>query len=611
MNAGSEYNAASNTLKDLRDGKTYKTTTIGTQVWMAENLNIEVADSYCYANKPANCTMYGRLYNAKTAQSVCPSSWHLPSQDEFQELLDNTGNNFKNLKSKEWDGLDSYGFAALPAGKQDAVKGKSSFTNTQFATGWWLSTTSIGTWSPLYGVYLGTAGFDHDDSVNGFSVRCLYDKRSPKSSSSSIASSSSVKSSSSINVNAGSRYDAASNTLTDLRDGKTYKTTKIGTMIFTAENMNIELENSYCYENDSLNCVKYGRLYVWDAASKACPSGWHLPESAEWSALLDEVGGKKIAGIKLKSADGWSNGGNGTDDFSFNALSAGGRYPDGRSFSQGILASFWGSTKKSNSYVNLYFMDNTDVGYIEYSPKEYGMSVRCIKDGSYVPPPPKDSSVYDASANTLKDLRNNKTYKTVKIGSQIWMAQNLNYSDSVQTPSLKGRSWCHNNSADTCAKYGPFYSWAAAIDSVALYDGGRGIDCGHGKECVLPDKVRGICPSGWHLPDSVEWSALLVEVGGKKTAGVALKSKTGWKVRSDGSSGNGSDLYGFSVQPMGSWSTNYNGFHSGFGRDALFWSATQSGPGGSFGLVVQSEGDIVYLSWYSSDAGYSIRCLKD
>ena len=46
---------------------------------------------------------------------------------------------------------------------------------------------------------------------------------------------------------------------------------------------------------------------------------------------------KKIAGIKLKSADGWSNGGNGTDDFSFNALSAGGRYPDGRSFSQGIL----------------------------------------------------------------------------------------------------------------------------------------------------------------------------------------------------------------------------------------------------------------------------------
>lgn len=93
-------------------------------------------------------------------------------------------------------------------------------------------------------------------------------------------------------MNAGSRYDAASNTLTDLRDGKIYKTTKIGTMIFTAENMNIELENSYCYENDSLNCVKYGRLYVWDAASKACPSGWHLPESAEWSALLDEVGGK-------------------------------------------------------------------------------------------------------------------------------------------------------------------------------------------------------------------------------------------------------------------------------------------------------------------------------
>ena len=99
-----------------------------------------------------------------------------------------------------------------------------------------------------------------------------------------------------------------------------------------------------------------------------------------------------------------------------------------------------------------------------------------------------------------------------------------------------------------------------------MYDGGRGIECGHGKECALPDKVRGICPSGWHLPSKAEWEALFTEAGGRPTAGGALKSKTGWKDRNDGSSGNGSDLYGFSARPMGSWNTNNGGYHYDLGK---------------------------------------------
>ena len=71
-------------------------------------------------------------------------------------------------------------------------------------------------------------------------------------------------------------------------------------------------------------------------------------------------------------------------------------------------------------------------------------------------------SVYDATAKTLKDLRDGQTYKTVVIGEQTWMAENLNYADSVKTPSLKENSWCYGNVAANCEKYGFLYTWAAA-----------------------------------------------------------------------------------------------------------------------------------------------------
>lgn len=418
-------------------------------------------------------------------------------------------------------------------------------------------------------------------------------------------------------MNAGSRYDAASNTLTDLRDGKIYKTTKIGTMIFTAENMKIEIENSYCYENDSLNCVKYGRLYVWDAASKACPSGWHLPDSAEWGALLDEVGGEKIAGIKLKSADGWSNGGNGTDDFSFNALSAGRRYPDGMFFAQGILASFWGSTKKSNSYVNLYFWDNTDVGYIGYLPKEFGESVRCIKDRSYVPLPSTAlGSQYNAYSNTLKDFRNDKTYKTVTIGSQIWMAENLNYSVD--------NSYCYENLPKYCTTYGRLYTWAAAMDSAGIFSE-KSKGCGYGSACSPTFPVRGVCPRGWHLPDSAETALLIKTAGGNYSVGVSsgiifgggtyLKSSTGWSDGYYGHNGNGvsNSKYPFNALPAGFkhyYESGYDGF-GGRGCSASFWTSTESNERNTYSFGFSCENNDTYFSESEKRTAFSIRCLKD
>ena len=108
---------------DARDNSSYKYVIIGSQVWMAENLNYETEDSYCYKNSADSCAKYGRLYNGNEAKNACPEGWHLPSKAEFETLIAAVGGGYvagKALKSTSgWagvNGTDSYGFSALPAG---------------------------------------------------------------------------------------------------------------------------------------------------------------------------------------------------------------------------------------------------------------------------------------------------------------------------------------------------------------------------------------------------------------------------------------------------------------------------------------------------------------
>jgi len=103
---------------DARDGKKYIAVKIGSQTWMAENLNYEASGSKCYENKPANCSKYGRLYNWSTARNACPRGWHLPSDAEWTALENAVGSEAgKKLKSKSgWNGTDEFGFSALPGG---------------------------------------------------------------------------------------------------------------------------------------------------------------------------------------------------------------------------------------------------------------------------------------------------------------------------------------------------------------------------------------------------------------------------------------------------------------------------------------------------------------
>ena len=182
-------------------------------------------------------------------------------------------------------------------------------------------------------------------------------------------------------------------TMTDSRDGKTYKTVEIGSQSKTwmAENLNYKMEDSYCYNNNESNCQKYGRLYKWEAAKSACPAGWHLPSEEEFENLLVAAGGEKVADEKLKSTSGWVDDGNGEDAFGFSALPAGSRYSsrysNGGYCDEGHFAYFWSSSVDSSLFANgyAYYMvlgyDYDVVSEVAFSyNNDYGFSVRCVKD---------------------------------------------------------------------------------------------------------------------------------------------------------------------------------------------------------------------------------------
>ena len=128
-------------------------------------------------------------------------------------------------------------------------------------------------------------------------------------------------------------------TFTDNRDGKVYKTVKIGSHWWFAENLSYKTENSWAYNNEKENEKIYGRLYTFKAATTACPAGWHLATEKEWtslSSLIDE----KITGTKLKTKTLWENSDlPGTNEFNFNALPGGYRTPEGIKWNANFPAS--------------------------------------------------------------------------------------------------------------------------------------------------------------------------------------------------------------------------------------------------------------------------------
>jgi len=142
---------------------------------------------------------------------------------------------------------------------------------------------------------------------------------------------------------------------------------------------------AWCYyDNDPANGVRWGKLYNWYAVSDSrglAPVGYHIPSDAEWTKLVDYLGGAEKAGAKMKSKQGWAEDGNGTNSSGFSGLPGGTRDYNGTFYPIGYYGYWWSSTEYDTYYAwlrGLYFYGGIVGRYGNL--KESGFSVRCLRD---------------------------------------------------------------------------------------------------------------------------------------------------------------------------------------------------------------------------------------
>ncbi len=187
---------------------------------------------------------------------------------------------------------------------------------------------------------------------------------------------------------------------------------------------------------------------------------------------------------------------------------------------------------------------------------------------------PSSSSVGGGSSATFVDDRDGKTYKKVTIGTQTWMAENLNYDVPNNAADV---CICYDNNPANCTKYGWLYNWAAATK---------------------------VCPPGWHLPSQAEWNVLTAYIGGANTEGKKLKAASGWN-----SNGNGTDNYGFSALPGG---VGYSEGTFNYGGDyGTWWSASEDNATDAYYRHMHSNEEFAGWRIRPKDYRLSVRCLEN
>lgn len=339
--------------------------------------------------------------------------------------------------------------------------------------------------------------------------------------------------------------------------GRRYPVVKIGNQLWMAENLDYKFEGCVIgstsspssprgnyYNNDEttygVNGNRYGLLYNKPAVdlletNKATllPDNWHVPSIDEINNLVNTVGGSSIAGEKLKSSTGWSEG-NGTNEYGFSFFPAG--YKSDSSY---VLGTAGFLTSKTLIFVSgnpcfKYEMFTASDSTSEFYYDEAQISVRLVS--------------FDYGKVTI----GGRDYKTIKIGNQEWLAENLDFKfqyngstlpiGSSGTPSTPA-AWYYNNDEATYGidgtyKCGLLYNWYAAK--------------------YLDDNKSTLLPNGWHVPTLAEFDELAATVGGSESAGPKLKALDS-SITSNWPSGwNGTDDYGFSGLPGGYYAGSFN-----------------------------------------------------
>ena len=218
-----------------------------------------------------------------------------------------------------------------------------------------------------------------------------------------------------------------------------------------------------------------------------------------------------------------------------------------------------------------------------------------------------DSSSSSIVYSTIKDARDNQTYRIVTIGSQTWMAENLKYLPSVVGPGTGSKTtpyyyvYGYNGTNVTDAKatanyntYGVLYNWPAAMD-------------GEASSTTNPSGVQGVCPDGWHLPSDAEWTELTDYLGGTSDAGGKLKETgtTHW----NSSNTSATNETGFTALPGGN--RNNNGTFNNIGNNGNWWSATENNTNNAWNRNMNYNNSNVNRNNNNKELGFSVRCVRD
>lgn len=523
---------------DSRDGNQYETVTIGSQVWMAENLaylpavNALTTSSstephyYVYGyngtdidaakatTKATNIyTTYGVLYNWPAALTACPEGWHLPTDAEWTTLTDYlggedvAGGKMKEAGTQHWinpniGATNACGFTTLPGGCLTT-----NFYDLNYGGYFWSSSVNDihNAWYISLSNYNTNVSCASDKMHVGFSVRCVKDN-----------------------------FNTQPTVVTGWVNNITFTTaTCVGFVTSTGGNS--------------------------VTASGVC---WSTSENPTIS--------------NSKTTDGAALG----------------------TYTSHIT----GLSPNTTYYVRTYATNAKGTSYGQQR--------------SFI------------TYNTLTDSRDGNIYKTVSIGDQVWMAENLAYLPEV-SPSSSGSYdepyyyvFGYESTNVSAAKattnyttYGVLYNWPAAMNGASSSNSN-------------PSGVQGICPDGWHLPSDEEWTQLenyLISNGynydgtttGNKIA-ISLASATGWEdaYNSQGAIGNKNTAYdayrnksGFSALPGG-----YRSYDGGFGLIGLlgfWWSSTEYSTNNASDRSLSCTGGGVGRSYGGKDYGFSVRCLRD
>lgn len=610
---------------DVRDGRIYRYvkigTQIGTQMWLAENLNYGGDSAYTWAQ----------------AKDACPAGWHLSTREEWEKM-------FSNINDPSASALDAYGFATIPSGQPKVAywtdsfdkdtQGKhpysveftrtsTSLTKLNAATSRLpvrcvkdydiytacnadnLYSTSIYDYVVIY-LVCRENGWDHMsiDDYNeykwtvGVEGKTMWDGTNPRKCYVYEGGAWNERDSSNCKFSFGACTAAHDGEIATMTSGATYICENLVWKRLSHEEVDLmELEGETAEEGTvrSLDCI-FDHYYVFQDGK------WR--EGTRMDSIMVSLGGTAClvegdtSAVKFNNEyyvckkQTW-----GTVSRSWqlapqiyndtyedrDECSATGRYGDG-SFHD----------EHNGAAGRVYVCE--DGGFRLPTEREMRMNLGCtsyiygkkivVNNTHFVCS--EDGWKIDSTAweyGSFMDTRDGRVYKTIDIWGQTWMAENLDYRDSVAKPELEGNRWCYGNEAEQCDAYGSFYS------------------------CELSSQV---CPAGWHLPSISDWFELynfIVLMGGDPQSG--LRAKDGWSDNT-GHSRNGTDALGLSALPGGiMYGENSYGSAT---QEAWFWYAQDCSLNEYEAFYLSSEGANFVSSSVSggkiTDA-YSVRCIKD